>query len=167
MQITDALVAEGTLALEDRAFVLSDSGRTAFADLGIDLDALGGKGRRLGRACLDWSERRYHLAGPLGVALASTVVRAELDRTDAHTSSPPSHQRRPSRDQGPVRGDVVLAHHTRNELSRALPDLSPDLGVHLVGHHLPVRPGAAGDLGVSTDSPSRAWSCSRGAGLEG
>ena len=71
VQITDALVTEGTLALEDRAFVLSDSGRTAFAGLGIDLDALSGQGRRLGRACLDWSERRYHLAGPLGVALAS------------------------------------------------------------------------------------------------
>jgi hypothetical protein len=34
------------------------SGRAAFADLGIDVEALGRRGRRLGRACLDWSERR-------------------------------------------------------------------------------------------------------------
>jgi DNA-binding transcriptional ArsR family regulator len=33
VQITDALIAEGTLVQEDRAFVLSDSGRAAFADL--------------------------------------------------------------------------------------------------------------------------------------
>src|SRR5580765_3093459 len=34
VQITDALIAEGTLVQEDRAFVLSDKGRAAFADLG-------------------------------------------------------------------------------------------------------------------------------------
>jgi hypothetical protein len=82
VQITDALVAERTLVQEDRAFVLSDSGRAAFADLGIDVEALGRKGRRLGRACLDWSERRYHLAGPLGVALASRLLELSwIERT--------------------------------------------------------------------------------------
>ena len=82
MQITDAFIAEGTLVREDRAFVLSDNGRVAFADLGIDVDALGRRGSRLGRACLDWSERRYHLAGPLGVALASRLFELSwIERT--------------------------------------------------------------------------------------
>jgi DNA-binding transcriptional ArsR family regulator len=82
VQITDALIAEGTLVQEDRAFVLSDSGRAAFADLGIDADALARRGRRLGRACLDWSERQYHLAGPLGVALASRLFELNwIERT--------------------------------------------------------------------------------------
>jgi len=82
VQITDALIAEGTLVREDRAFVLSDNGRTAFADLGIDAEGLGRQGRRLGRACLDWSERRYHLAGPLGVALASRLLELSwIERT--------------------------------------------------------------------------------------
>ena len=82
VQITDAFIAEGTLVREDRAFVLSDNGRAAFADLGIDVDALGRRGSRLGRACLDWSERRYHLAGPLGVALASRLFELSwIERT--------------------------------------------------------------------------------------
>ena len=84
VQITDALIAEGTLVQEDRALVLTDSGRAAFADLGIDVEALGRKGRRHGRACLDWSERRYHLAGPLGVALASRLLELSwIERTPA------------------------------------------------------------------------------------
>jgi len=82
VQITDAFIAEGTLVREDRAFVLSDNGRVAFADLRIDVDALGRRGSRLGRACLDWSERRYHLAGPLGVALASRLFELSwIERT--------------------------------------------------------------------------------------
>ncbi len=36
----------------DHSFVLTDSGRAAFADLGIDVEALGRQGRRLGRAAL-------------------------------------------------------------------------------------------------------------------
>jgi DNA-binding transcriptional ArsR family regulator len=71
--ITDALVAEGALVREDRAFLLAHNGDVAFRELGIDLDALHRGRRLLGRACLDWSERRYHLAGPLGIALAGRL----------------------------------------------------------------------------------------------
>jgi len=84
VQITEALVAEGALIREDRAFVLSDSGPGAFADLGIDVAALGRQRRSLGRACLDWSERRYHLAGPLGIALASRLFELNwIERSSA------------------------------------------------------------------------------------
>lgn len=42
--------------------------------LGIDLHALRGARRRLCRACLDWSERRTHLAGSLGAALLDRML---------------------------------------------------------------------------------------------
>lgn len=45
------------------------SGMLWFGDLGIDIPALGSKKTGLAKKCLDWTERRYHLAGPLGVAL--------------------------------------------------------------------------------------------------
>jgi DNA-binding transcriptional ArsR family regulator len=53
---------------------VSASGRRAFADFGIDLDALAEQRRPLCRPCLDWSERRHHLAGSLGVALLSRIL---------------------------------------------------------------------------------------------
>jgi DNA-binding transcriptional ArsR family regulator len=42
-------------------------------EAGIDTDALSRQRRIYCRACMDWSERRYHLAGSLGAALLSRV----------------------------------------------------------------------------------------------
>jgi DNA-binding transcriptional ArsR family regulator len=44
-------------------------GGGVLADLGIDLDALEAQRRPLSRCCIDWTERRPHVAGALGAAL--------------------------------------------------------------------------------------------------
>jgi len=64
------MVDNGWLVPEDRDFQLTEAGEAFFAGLGIDLDAARSKRRMLARQCLDWSERRPHLAGSLGAALA-------------------------------------------------------------------------------------------------
>ena len=46
-------------------------GAKRFSELGIDVDELAGRRRPLTRSCLDWTERRHHLAGSLGAALAT------------------------------------------------------------------------------------------------
>ncbi|GAB2749363.1 winged helix-turn-helix domain-containing protein [Streptomyces bullii] len=64
--VTDALTARGLLR-QDTGFALTDAGLAWFAAAGIGLDR---RGRRpLARACLDWTERRPHLAGVAGEAL--------------------------------------------------------------------------------------------------
>lgn len=45
-----------------------------FSDQGIDVAALRGARRQIVRACPDWTERRPHVAGSLGAALASLFV---------------------------------------------------------------------------------------------
>ncbi len=45
------------------------AGKRFFGEIGIDVEALALQRRRLSRACLDWSERRHHLAGAAGAAL--------------------------------------------------------------------------------------------------
>jgi DNA-binding transcriptional ArsR family regulator len=77
VRITEAMVEAGALRREDRAFRLTAGGEALWGDLGIDVEGLRHRRRLLGRACLDWSERRYHLAGPLGVALASRFLALE------------------------------------------------------------------------------------------
>ena len=52
---------------------LTDSGRAWFATLGIDATALASQRRCFCRPCLDWGERRHHLAGALGSALLARV----------------------------------------------------------------------------------------------
>jgi DNA-binding transcriptional ArsR family regulator len=51
----------------------SEAGNAWCREAGIDTDALSQQRRIYCRACMDWSERRYHLAGALGAALLSRV----------------------------------------------------------------------------------------------
>jgi DNA-binding transcriptional ArsR family regulator len=63
------LVARGVFALDGEGIALTDIGRGIVAELGIDSAALLNSRRPFCRTCLDWSERRHHLAGTLGAAL--------------------------------------------------------------------------------------------------
>ncbi len=67
--IHDALVAGGHLAVAEGGYGLMASGEGVFAALGIALPDKPPR-RALLRPCLDWSERRPHLAGHLAAALA-------------------------------------------------------------------------------------------------
>jgi DNA-binding transcriptional ArsR family regulator len=68
--LADALVAEGHLELTGDAGFFSASGTQFLADLGLDLSRQI-HSRALCRPCLDWSERRPHLAGDIGTGLAT------------------------------------------------------------------------------------------------
>lgn len=74
--IHDALVQGGHLTVDEGGYGLSPSGKAVFTGLGID-PAPGTKSRRAAlRPCLDWSERRPHLAGRLAAALACRCFEA-------------------------------------------------------------------------------------------
>jgi DNA-binding transcriptional ArsR family regulator len=53
---------------------VTSRGADRFAKLGIEIDELARGRRPLTRACLDWTERRHHLAGALGAALATSFL---------------------------------------------------------------------------------------------
>jgi DNA-binding transcriptional ArsR family regulator len=73
--IADALIARGHIHLGSDAGLLTASGARLLRRIGMDMcqlePACVGRGRILCRPCLDWSERRPHLAGVLGSALCS------------------------------------------------------------------------------------------------
>lgn len=76
--LTSALVEQGALMLGGREYIVTDIGIARFATLGIDVDRVAETARRtrrpIARACLDWSERRYHLAGALGAVLVTRLL---------------------------------------------------------------------------------------------
>ena len=99
--LADGLVEAGHAELDGDAGAITDSGVRFFAGLGIDLDALesraGRRSRRvLCRPCLDWSERRPHLAGSIGSALCSHAFQhgwiRRLDGTRAVDVTPKGRQ---------------------------------------------------------------------------
>lgn len=53
---------------------LTPVGRDGFADLGVDIVEVDRLRRPTTRACLDWTERRPHLAGALGAAVADLCL---------------------------------------------------------------------------------------------
>lgn len=72
--ITDGLVKQGLLRKEEDAFAVTRKGAAWFGELGIDLDKTRGQRRKFASQCLDWSERRDHLGGALGAALAERLI---------------------------------------------------------------------------------------------
>ena len=68
-QMFDSLVGTGKLCLDRSGIGLSPEGEALVQELGVDLAALTRQRAPLCRECLDWSERRSHLAGSLGRAL--------------------------------------------------------------------------------------------------
>ena len=70
VRIAEAMTARGYLVLEDDGGRVTEPGLRYLWELGIDT-RVAGKGRRhLCRACLDWTERRPHVGGAIGAALA-------------------------------------------------------------------------------------------------
>jgi DNA-binding transcriptional ArsR family regulator len=84
VQITDALVQQRCLEPTGRDYLLTPPGEKLFADLAVDLAKARTARRQFARACLDWSERRPHLAGALGAALLDRLFGLRwIERTEA------------------------------------------------------------------------------------
>ncbi len=68
--LMDQLLELGWIEVEGDEFHapvrLTSYGAGAMARLDIDADGLANKKRKFAFACLDWTERRYHLGGALG-----------------------------------------------------------------------------------------------------
>ncbi len=69
VDIADALVARGRIVLDDDGGEVTDEGFRLFGRLGIQPAAIPRR-RAFCRPCLDWTERRYHVGGAVGAALA-------------------------------------------------------------------------------------------------
>ena len=81
--LADAFVDRGWLVLEGRAYTATAEGERGLAGLGIDVGRLRTGRRAFAPACLDWSERRYHLAGALGAAICERCFGAGwMERTE-------------------------------------------------------------------------------------
>jgi DNA-binding transcriptional ArsR family regulator len=75
--LADALTAKGYVVLSEDGGTTTRRGDRFFAKWGIDLAEAAGQRRCFCRPCLDWSERRAHIAGALGAKLADRCFELE------------------------------------------------------------------------------------------
>lgn len=67
--VHDGLAKRGAFMVDGDGIGLTDVGHALLRDIGVEADKLPLGRRPLCRTCLDWSERRHHLAGALGTAM--------------------------------------------------------------------------------------------------
>lgn len=84
-QMFDSLMVQKHLQLEGDKLQLTPTGANFAASLQIDIASLRANRSPLCRECLDWSERKSHLAGSLGRAFLSRFEELSWARRDQKT----------------------------------------------------------------------------------
>lgn len=74
IQLTNSLLSAGVLSEVEDQFTVTEKGEDFFKAFQVDLGRVKRKRRSFTHRCLDWSERRHHLAGALGHALLERLL---------------------------------------------------------------------------------------------
>jgi DNA-binding transcriptional ArsR family regulator len=85
IRLFDSLLRRRYLRATESTLELTRKGRTFVTDFGIEIADLDAQKKPLCRECLDWSERRSHLAGTLGRALLSRMEETGWARRERGT----------------------------------------------------------------------------------
>lgn len=89
VSIAESLTERGLLNKNGSEFVVTQTGEAFFNDFGLELTELRKKRRSFCRCCLDWTERKHHVAGALGQALAERML--QLNWLERDSSSRAVH----------------------------------------------------------------------------
>ena len=86
VQLTDKFETDGLLVSSgDRDYKLTQRGENFFGKWNIEVEALRQSRRHFARRCLDWTERRDHLAGSLGAAVCDKFLASGWVTRDKHS----------------------------------------------------------------------------------
>lgn len=83
--MADRLQADEALVFADGSGQVTERASTSLAVIGMTLDLSPQHKRALCRPCLDWSERRYHVAGQIGAALCQHLLARQWLRRDPNS----------------------------------------------------------------------------------
>ena len=83
--LADALLQQKSIELSGREYAVTDHRADRFGKLGIDVTRLRPGRRGVAYTCLDWSERRHHMAGPLATEIVRLAFARDWVRRVART----------------------------------------------------------------------------------
>ncbi len=72
--VTDQLARQNVVVVRNEGLALTPHGEALLNRLGVDIAGARESRRVFARGCLDWSERRSHLAGALGAAICDAFL---------------------------------------------------------------------------------------------
>lgn len=73
--VTEQLLKQKLIMADGKHYDVTLKGIKWFGEFGVAIDELKKERRAFARQCLDWSERRHHLAGSLGAALLEQMLK--------------------------------------------------------------------------------------------
>jgi hypothetical protein len=76
VEILDAMLEREWLIRRGGGYAVPETGERMLVGIGVDVAEARRQRRAFARPCLDWTERRPHLAGALGAALCRSVIAA-------------------------------------------------------------------------------------------
>lgn len=82
VRLYDRFIELDAIRVTSDSAMVTPSGRALLADIGIDV--VRGSGRPVVRACLDWSQRRHHMAGVVGARLLAAMLERRWLYRSAH-----------------------------------------------------------------------------------
>ena len=85
VSVTQSLLEDGYLSEAEDAYLLTTNGEKLMETWQIDIAELQKKRRKFAYPCLDWSERRFHIAGSLGAAIKNVFFENEWVKHVPHS----------------------------------------------------------------------------------
>jgi hypothetical protein len=85
VQMLESMLARKHLSRGNDALKLTKAGHGFLQDFGIEVEMVQAPGRTSCISCLDWSERRDHLAGKLGASMFARLIDMKWARRDSES----------------------------------------------------------------------------------
>lgn len=80
VDLTASLVHNNILSIDEKRYAVTTEGITWFQAIGINPEEGKSQKRSFAHQCLDWSERKHHLAGALGALLLDGLLKKDWIR---------------------------------------------------------------------------------------
>ncbi|TDO77541.1 DNA-binding transcriptional ArsR family regulator [Flavobacterium chryseum] len=83
--LTDSLLQQKIIVENENTFEISPQGEKWFSNFGIDIEEAQKQKRIFLKPCLDWSERRNHIAGSIGALLLNKMIKEDWLRKNTNS----------------------------------------------------------------------------------
>ncbi len=80
VKITNSLVEHKIIKIQKKDYEVTEYGKKWFLEIDLNVDAIKTKKRCFAYQCLDWSERKHHIAGALGASLLEKLIEKDWFR---------------------------------------------------------------------------------------
>ena len=85
VKITKSLLDYRIIEISEKSYKVTKSGKEWFNKVGLNTDIIQLKKRSFAHQCLDWSERKHHIAGALGAALLEMMIKKDWIRRKSNS----------------------------------------------------------------------------------